>query len=160
MRKMLMAAAAAGLLALGAPAFGQNSPAGTSEGQDVPVYDESGAQTGTEHVEDNQVDCGDGADALVDTTQGIQVRGEQEGSGGALVVCNEGGNDAPVQGRVIAAGGTEGGWVAIDGDEDNAEQGQGWARVDVGAEPSVTCGDVEAGETDSADSTGAQENCG
>jgi hypothetical protein len=157
MRKMLMAAAAAGLLALGAPAFGQNSPAGTSEGQDV--TDPTSGQTS--HVEDNQVDCGDGASALVDTTQGIQVRGEGGPEGGAVVVCNEGGNDAPVQGRVIAAGGTSGGWVAIDGDADNQpEQAQGWARVDVGAAPGITCGDVASGQTDSADSTGAQENCG
>ena len=152
MRKMLMAAAAAGLLALGAPAFAGEGPAGTSEGQDnigtseEPVYQEN-----------NQVDCGDGA--LAETPNGVQVKGEGGPEGGAIVVCNDG-DGAPVQGRVIGSGGPSGGYVAIDGDADNAEQGQGWARVDLGTAPGITCGSVENHETDSVNSPGHQDNCG
>lgn len=155
MRKMLMAAAAAGLLALGAPAFAGEGPAGTSEGQD-----NIGTTENPIYQENNQVDCG-GADAsqLADTGQGVQLRGEGGAEGGAVVVCNDG-DVAPVQGRVIGAGGTSGGYVAIDGDADNAEQGQGWARVDIGAAPGVTCGNVENHETDSVNSPGSQDECG
>lgn len=156
MRKMLMAAAAAGLLALGAPAFAGEGPAGTSEGQDNIGTDENPV-----YQENNQLDCGGADDSqLADTGQGVQLRGEGGAEGGAVVVCNDG-DVAPVQGRVIGSGGTSGGYVAIDGDADNdPEQAQGWARVDVGAEPGITCGDVATYQTDSVNSEGHQDNCG
>lgn len=165
MRKMIIAAVAAGLMTVAAPAFADNTPAGTSEGHEEPVYDADGNQTGTTHVEDNQISCGGAEDKTIDTGTGISVNAAGDpAEGGALVVCNEGGNEAPVQGRVIASGGTSGGSVAADGDADNeAEQAQGWARVNVdGDGPAIGCGNTETGDTDSADPAGplSTDTCG
>jgi len=158
MRRLLIAATAAVLMAVAAPALAAEGPAGTSEGSQDP-------ETGT-WTEDNQVSCGTADADDVDTGTGIQVKtaGDQSApqDGGALVVCNDG-TTAPVQGRVIAAGGTEGGYVAADGDADNSsEQAQGWARADIGSSPAVGCGDATTGDTDAANPAGplSTDTCG
>lgn len=153
MRKLTIAASVALLMGLAAPAFAGESPAGTSEGQDnvgtteEPVYQNN-----------NQVDCGSADDAIVDTGQGITVKAAGGADGGAAVVCNEG-DAAPVQGRVIAAGDTSGGWVAADGDQDNDQQAQGYARANIGASPGTHCGDTAAHDTDSANPEGPGADC-
>lgn len=146
-RLMIAATAAALLLALAGPAQADEGPAGTSE-------------------EDNQLTCGSADADDVDLGNGIMVKTEGDQAapqeGGALVVCNDG-EDLPIQGRVIAEGGTEGGYLAADGDADNpSEESQGYARIDVGSEPQVRCGDLAAGDSDAAnpDDTASQENCG
>lgn len=147
MRKVIIAALAVGMMAVAAPAFAGEGPAGTSEGHQEP---NTPPDTGTHLVEDNQTKCGTADDKTVDTGKGISVNAAGDPSGGGVVICNEGGNDVPIQGRVIAAGGTSGGWVAADGDADNPEQGQGYARADVSSTPSTRCGDTANGDTDSA----------
>lgn len=162
MRKLMIGALTALLVfAVAAPARAADGPAGTSEGTFDPE-----TETWTE---DNQVECGEADADDVDLGNGIMVKTEGDQAapqnGGAIVVCNEGGNDLPVQGRVIAAGDSTGaGYIAADGDADNPnEQSQGYARIDVGpAGVSVVCGDPLTGDTDSANpGPGAsQENCG
>lgn len=148
MRRLLIGIMSAFLLALGAPAFAADGPAGTSE-------------------EGNQLDCGAPGDTDVDAGNGVMVKTEGDQAapqdGGAVVVCNDG-TDVPVQGRVMGAGGTEGGYVAADGDADNSpEQAQGWARVDVSPTgPAAGCGDTTTGDTDAANPAGAlsTDTCG
>lgn len=149
MRKMIIASVAAGLMTLAAPAFAEQGPAGTSEGHPGTVTEENPEP---DYVEDNQVSCGDHEADLADTGTGLRVKGEGGAEGGALVVCQDG-SSLPVQGRVIASGGPDGGWVAADGDADNSdERAQGWARVDVNAADGVLvrCGDAAANNTDAA----------
>jgi len=152
MRKILVAAMTAALLAVAAPAFA--GPGGTSEDST------------------NNVDCNS-----TPATQRVQVPGSgifisADGNqtapqnGGSLVVCNESatnnGAPSPIQGRVIASGGTSGGYVAADGDKDNAEQAKGWARLNIGTSPGVVCGGpADAGtSTDATTNGGNQAACG
>lgn len=152
MRKLLIAAVAAGLLAVVAPAFAD--VAGTGEGTD------------------NNVNCDNSATAqrqnVPQTGIWVAANGSQTApqNGGALVLCNEGGGPAPspIQGRIIASGNTSGGYVAADGDRDNAAQAQGWARADVSAAgPKVRCGgpaDAGSGTNAETPNGGSQAYCG
>lgn len=96
---------------------------------------------------DNQVTCGTGTDVA-----GANV---YAGSNG-IEVCNDNA-DLPMQGRVIVTS-DDGGYIAADGDADNAPEAQGWLRIDQGG---IRCGDP----TGNLDSThpGAgdtQDDCG
>lgn len=148
MRKLLIALTAAVLITTGAPAFA-DSPAGTAD-------------------RGNDVDCGvaDPSSPGVDTGRGLEVRsGGDATTGGAVVICSDdrppGG--IPVQGRIIASGSTEGGYVAVDGDRDNDDaRTQGWTRVDVSAGgPIVRCGGAKGGGYDAANpiAGGSMANC-
>lgn len=151
MRKIIVAAATAGLLSLAGPAFAGNS-------------------TGTQDTENasNDVSCGPANPAVPGT--GVQVNTAGGPDGGAAVVCNdnkEGAQPAPVkapiEGRVIAAGSTTGGgWIAADGDKDNeGTAADGWARVDFGTGgPRVRCGGPEGGWNSEAPASGNQAYCG
>ena len=135
MRKLIIAGLTAGVMTLAAPAFAGTGPGGTSEGQNP-----DGSET-------NQLDCGtQGRD--VNGISVIGLDGAPSGASGSLVVCNDDA-DYPIQGRVIASGdaATQEGYVTADGDADNAEQGQGYARVSGGG---AECGDVPSGDTDAA----------
>lgn len=152
MRKLLIAAAAAGLLAVAAPALAEVG--GTSE-------------TG------NQVNCGNNSKGTDVGPTGITIGGVSQappsgGTSGALVVCNDGGSAGlpqVIQGRIILSGdaGTQKGYVAADGDATNPPEAQGWARVDVSsAGPKVRCDDTEAAGSNSETPTAAdgQDDCG
>lgn len=143
MRKILVAAMTAGLLALAAPAFADVG--GTSEGTN------------------NQVDCGNGSEGTDVGNTGLTIGGvklapQTPGTAGALVVCNDG-FQVPIQGRVILSGdaGTKSGYVAADGDVSNADQAEGWARVDLSpGAPVIRCG----GPTDPGSGTNAENPSG
>jgi hypothetical protein len=130
LRKALLGLLGVGMLvtAGAGPAFA--AVAGTSEGTD-PV---TGAGT-------NQVDCGGPSNNLVPGAP-VTIAGEQTGTGGALVVCNDSAS-LPIQGRVILTGDTSGGYIAADGDADNTQdpKAAGFVRADIGANPGVRCGD-------------------
>lgn len=115
-----------------APAFA-HGPSGSNEG------DGSGS---------NNVTCGSGTS----TPAGVVYAG----SNGAEV-CNDGGGAVPLQGRIIATS-DQGGYIAADGDKDNAAQAQGWIRVDGSG---VRCGD-DAGPRDATHPTSADmmADCG
>ena len=136
MRRLIIAGLAAGFMMLAtAPAFAGSGPGGTSEGQN------------SDGSENNQVDCGtQGRD--VNGVSVIGLDGAPSGASGSLVVCNDDG-DYPIQGRIIATGdaSSQDGYVAADGDADNASQGQGYTRV---SGDGVECGDVASGDTDAA----------
>ena len=141
MRKIIVAAATAGLLAVAGPAFA--GPHGTSDSENS----------------SNNVSCG--GNATAGPVENIQVNTAGGPEGGAVVICNDS-DTAPIQGRVIASGSTTGGgWVAADGDKDNPDQGKGWARVDFGtAAPKVRCGGPEGGWNSETPNLGNQAYCG
>lgn len=154
MRKILVAAMTAGLLAVAAPAFA--GPGGTSETS-------------------NNVDCNSSAATQRQQVPGsgifISADGNQAApqNGGSLVVCNESatnnGAPAPIQGRIIASGGTGGGYIAADGDANNPPEAQGWARLNISSNPSAAgprCGGpADPGtSTDSTTNNGSQAACG
>ncbi|MGQ0431098.1 MAG: hypothetical protein ACT452_01675 [Microthrixaceae bacterium] len=158
MRKILVAAMTAGLLAVAAPAFA--GPGGTSEGTT-----QNGKGT-------NEVDCTDGNATGQQANvpgSGIWVKadGTPGGTSGALVLCNDGttanGAPTPIQGRIIASGGASqgGGYIAADGDNSNETQAEGWTRVNIGASPSVRCGGPADANTsnDSTTNSGSQAAC-
>lgn len=150
MRKILVAAMTAGLLAVAAPAFA--GPGGTSENSSNQVNCNSGTATGQQ-----QRVPGSGIWVKADGSQSSPQ------SGGALVVCNDAptnnGVPVPIQGRVIASGGTSGGYVAADGDADNPTEAEGWARIDLGTSPAVRCGGAEGGGTNAETPTATATNC-
>jgi hypothetical protein len=137
-----VAALVAGLFVVGAPAFADtddpsnnNTASGSNE-----QHQECAADGTCTWVYDNDVKCGEGNDVPTPIgTATISANGDPS-SGGELEACTDDGS--ALQGRVIASGSTDGGFVAADGDQDNSqEQAQGWARVDVGPSgPSVSCG--------------------
>jgi hypothetical protein len=105
--------------------------------------------TDTTFVEwDNQVTCGSGEDV-----GGLFVL--YAGANGAEA-CSAGGG-LPVQGRIIATS-EDGGYLAADGDADNAPEAQGWIRIDGGG---VHCGaadgDLDATHPAPGDTS---DNCG
>ncbi len=162
MRKKIIALLAIGMLAgFISPAFGHS--ANGSHEEDT-VDDET--------TWDNQVTCaepdadeGDVPD--VETPLGgVYTTGDPEAaSGGAEVCADEDNEAAPIQGRVLAEGSADGGgFIAADGDADNeqAEQLQGWARVDVSGDGiEIRCG-ADDGNLDSThpDDGSSQEDCG
>jgi hypothetical protein len=126
------------LLVLGlaaGPAFG-HGPSGSHE------------EDGSPAAWDNQVTCGAGTSTPV----GVVYAGQN-----GAEVCNDGRGAVPVQGRIIVTS-DQGGYVAADGDADNAPEAQGWIRVDGNG---VRCGD-EAGRRDATHPTSADtmEDCG
>lgn len=154
MRKLLVAAMTAGLLAVGGSAMAD--VAGTGEG-----------------TSDNQANCDKSNNSSITRANvpgsGIWVSGQGSQTapqnGGALVVCNESatnnGAPAPIQGRVILSGGTGGGYVAADGDANNAPEAQGWARADIGSSPQIRCGGPGGGGFNAENpNNGSQANCG
>lgn len=140
MRKLIIAAMTAGLLAVAAPAFADVG--GTSENSN------------------NQVDCNDSTPGATGFSQPISggtyigADGAPDASAlsGALVICNESGA-VPIQGRVIIKGGganPTGTYIAADGDADNPQtQADGYAKVKVGTDAGAVCG-----PGDSTSSTG------
>ena len=142
-----MAALAAGLFVVGAPAFADNddpsnnnTASGSNEQHQECTIDPATGQETCTWVYDNDVECGAGTEAPTPVgTATISPNGDPA-SGGELEACTDDGS--VLQGRVIASGGTDGGYVAADGDQDNSqEQAQGWARVDVSPSgPAVSCG--------------------
>ena len=144
MRKIIVAAATAGLLAVAGPAFA--GPQGTADSENS----------------SNNVSCGAGSPGSVaGTNVAVNTAGGPEG--GAVVICNDGA-PAPIEGRVIASGSTTGGgWVAADGDKDNpGTEADGWARVDFGSGGvKVRCGGAEGGGWNSESPGGGnQAYCG
>ena len=157
MRKLLVAAMTAGLLAVGGSAMAD--VAGTGEGTST-------------NPNNNQVDCDRSSTAQRAKVPGsgitVAANGNQSApqNGGAIVVCNDAatnnGAPAPIQGRIILSGGTGGGYVAADGDANNPPEAQGWARADIGSSPQIRCGGAEGGGYN-AENPGAgasQANCG
>ena len=141
-RKPLVLLAAAAVFGIAGPALA-DGPSGSHEEDTVcdPV-------TGVcSEVWDNQVSCGAGTDV-----GGATVYAGPNG----VEVCNDDA-DLPIQGRAIATS-DDGGYIAADGDADNATEAQGWVRVD---QSGVRCGDP-AGSLD-ATHPGAgdtSEHCG
>lgn len=148
------------------------SGAGLAECKDAEGnHDDSREYTATHWT--NDVSCGtdDELPAGVHDATGVSVSGNfaPDGTNGAgyLQTCSDG--DLPIQGRFTLEGGagSDGGagTFTADGDRDNEpEQLQGWAQVDLG-EQSVVCGKSyeEGGRADAANQTegdGSQENCG
>lgn len=154
MRKVLLLAltVVAGMLLLAGPS--RADTAGTSE--ETTTTDANGNPVTTYN---NEVECGEGVAG--DPTGGVAVIAADGGpEGGALVVCSD--DNQLADGRVIASGGTSGGYIAADGDKSNPnEQSQGWARVNVSSSPTVQCGD-SAGRlaADHPEATDGQDDCG
>lgn len=109
----------------------------------------------------NDVSCGDDHQLVPGTeTAGVRVSGDGSADGdGFLQACSDG--DLPINGRATV---DSGGTVSIDGDRDNeVEQLQGWARVDV-ADGTVRCGKsyADGGRGDASHPTDedTQDECG
>ena len=144
------------------PAPGQSVP----QNQEPPGPGECGANVATYqgHVWDNDVRCNAGGTEAGPTGVKIYQAGSPTNADGGVGICNAGGT-VPVQGRVVAAGNSEGGYVYADGDKDNAnEQAQGYARVDGKfgpSAPTVRCGD-STGRKDasSPQAKDGQDDCG
>lgn len=96
---------------------------------------------------ENEVTCGDGEDVA-----GVIVYTDGESS---LEACNDGGNPAAPQGRVIATT-QDGGYLAIDGDASNPAPANGYARVDEGG---VHCGDANNQDATADQSENTVEDC-
>lgn len=99
------------------------------------------------------------------TSEPLDENGDGSGTGGYLVVCNDGDNaDAP-QGPIYGEGNaTTGGAVCADGDADYPPDAQGWACVGVtDSGPFVECSDIDGGDTSNSenrDHADQPENCG
>ncbi|MEY2565763.1 MAG: hypothetical protein QOE35_292 [Actinomycetota bacterium] len=162
MRKALLALLGAGMLLTVGVGTAFADVAGTSEPRE-PV---PGSTTNPPETRgSNDVNCGGPDNNLVPGAP-VTIAGEQTGTGGALVVCQDSA-DLPIQGRVILAGSAEqgGGYIAADGDKDNAQyndKAAGFARVDIsGSGVTVTCGNP-AGDLN-AETPGpgdGQDQCG
>ena len=147
MRKLTLTAGLALALGLGGSALA-DGPGGSHE-EDL-VCDEFGNCT-TQW--DNQVTCGTNNDV-----GGTDVYAAENG----VEVCSDSA-DLPIQGRIIATT-DDGGYVAADGDGDNPEEAQGWARLDGSG---ARCGDIAtdddtpAGNADATHPTteDTQEDC-
>ena len=100
---------------------------------------------------ENQVDCNE--DASEDVA-GAQLYVADNGA----ELCNEGGFAAPViEGRAIATT-DDGGYIAIDGDNNNAAPANGYARGD---ESGIHCGDATSNQDSGASQTAnTQDDCG
>lgn len=141
-RNLLLSLATIGLMGLAGTALA-DGPSGSHEEDNVcdPV-------TGVcSDVWDNQVTCGAGTQA-----GGATVYAGPNG----VEVCNDDA-DLPIQGRAIATT-DDGGYIAADGDADNAPEAQGWIRVD---QNGVRCGDP-TGNLDSTHpgTADGQDDCG
>lgn len=158
MRVKLMAVLATAMMALGA---------GVALGDVGPTSEEPPDEVTGE--ESNQVSCDGeaGADAL-DQEQGsirVTAGGDGSGSGGYLVVCNDG-EDAPVEGRIYGEGNaTSGGALCADGDADNDDSAQGWACLGgTAGGPTLECSDQDTGGTSNSENREGTDvdpsNCG
>jgi hypothetical protein len=95
---------------------------------------------------ENQVACADGQDV-----NGIKVYAD---SGGAEA-CSDASETGP-EGRIIVSS-DQGGYVAADGDADNPEPANGYARLD---SDGLHCGDESNEDSTQADQTqNTQEDC-
>lgn len=183
MKKLLVLA---GLLSLFAvPAAVADSANGSTEhrqaciddatGQEVPRNADGTCPLGSTDttVYENNVTCGtpdaDGGDVPdVDGPAGnVYTTGDPAAQSGGIEVCADGSDEVTVvEGRVIAEGSAaDGGYVAADGDQDNASVDPalaGWARVDVDSGgATVRCGD-DAGNLDATHPgpEDGQDDCG
>lgn len=171
MRKLKLVAMLSALaLTLGMGSALAHSQNGSSE----EVQDSEGNTTHTNNVtcgEASEADPANGEAGDVETPLvGVYTDGDAEAASGGIEVCNDGSGTPeelsdvpPVEGRIYAQGSAEdGGTIAADGDQDNQEEIQGWAALDVGTDGTVavTCGDEE-GNLDSTHRTEAdsQEDC-
>ncbi|MDX1619657.1 MAG: hypothetical protein R3320_01610 [Nitriliruptorales bacterium] len=182
-KAVLMVLAAAAMMLAAAPA---EDPAGSSEAESVTracnaaedgsydppsgrdssdcyvngTFDGSRTYRATHYT--NDVDCGSDHQLIPGTEAvGVYVSGNLDGSSGFLQACSDG--DLPINGRATLEGDAAAGdgSASIDGDKDNQpEQLQGWAKVDVG-DQSVRCGDTN-GRLDANNPTDedTQEDCG
>lgn len=175
MNRKLIAGLAGIALTAAAPAAFASNYSGESDERREPIYEDANGngqydegETITGYRETNDVDCGEAGDndAAVDGT-GITVRGDSNESGEmAGQVCKDSngpaaGTPADIEGRIIVAGDpTSGGYASIDGDKDNADQAQGWIRVD--SDGTVRCADgsAEEGGFQNADSSTPGEEDG
>ncbi|HEX9713894.1 MAG TPA: hypothetical protein VGB52_15235 [Actinomycetota bacterium] len=159
MRKAIVALCALGAAFLTAPAIA-DGPSGSQEERQACIDDASGAEVPRQSdgacpdgstdttVWENNVTCGDGQDAGV---------GRIYAGANGVEVCNDGSGALPLHGRIIVTS-DDGGYVAADGDRDNAPEAQGWARVDgSGLRCGADDGSLDAthpGDGDTADNCG------
>lgn len=150
---------------LDCPAEGEEVP----PNQEPPDYEagdcpgEEDDETYEGYVWDNQVTCND--DEAADLEIGkLYVHGDDSDLSGGVGVCNDG-DTGPLQGRIVIQGSMEDEGIAAyaDGtDENEPDQLQGWARVDVGTSGAeARCG-ADDGKRDAThpgeDDT--MDNCG
>jgi hypothetical protein len=99
---------------------------------------------------ENQVDCNE------DASQDVAGAQLYAGDNGAEL-CNEGGFAAPIiEGRAIATT-DDGGYLAIDGDNDNTAPLNGYARFD---ESGPHCGNTTNQDSGSAQDANTEADCG
>lgn len=152
MRKLLLLTltVVAGMALLAGPSMAHVAGTGETE---TTTTDANGNQTTTY---ENKVECGQGIGG--DPTNGVAVvNAEGDPSGGSLVVCSD--DDTLIDGRVIASGGTSGGYIAGDGDNSNPAEAQGFARVNLNGSPSVQCDDDTDPQT-AAEHAGPEDDQG
>jgi hypothetical protein len=165
-KRSIIGFVAAGVLAFGAgPALADGLSGSSEHHEDCTTDPATGEETCTT-VYDNEVTCGtEGEGGNVPAPTGdldISGNGDPTAPAGELEVCSDG-EGAVLQGRIIAGGSADGGYVIVDGDNSNTpEQAKGFARVDIGAgPPTVTCG-ADGGHKDGTEPepTDSQAACG
>jgi hypothetical protein len=166
MRRLRLVGVLTGALLLVAGTALADTQSGSTEHHEECTTDPETNEETCITVFDNDVSCGTGQDvgtpAGTATVSGLPDGGAPSSSG-ELEVCSD--DSSVVQGRVIASGSAtdRSGYVAADGDQDNPEQGTGWARVDGDSSGSITirCGDA-AGNLDATHPTDVdgQDDCG
>ena len=163
-RTTIVGIAALGLLALMGPALAETESGSHETHEECTTDPETNEETCVT-VNDNDVKCGEGNVADEPTPVGtltVSGNGDPTTQNGELEVCSEDSQDV-LQGRIIVGGdASSGGYVIADGDQDNPEEGTGYARADVGPDgPTMTCSGPDSERDGTEPSEGDnQEQCG
>ena len=140
LRTLLVAGLVAGSMTISGAALAAG-PGGSTESTDDPVTAEN---------EGNQVTCGA---SPIEAPNGVTVGASATG----IETCSDSA-DAPIQGRVIVSS-DNGGYIAVDGDADNAQHNEsltGYILLSRGAQG---CGPTGGGDASAPGAVASPQNC-